>query len=578
MHSPNPRAGGAGCQGCTATDQGIGASGGGFDLMANPNSNVGLDPEGALVLERGAAGGVALIWIANTEAGTVSKIDTRTYTELGRYEVAVNWNKEGDDNGPSRTSVDSEGSVYAGARYGDFVTKVSAAGSACGDTNGDGMVTTSTSPDDVLPLGQDDCVRWQTDIGGDARGVAVQETPAQFIIEPVLDGEAKITEIPGSRFVWAGGQEKPAMLHKLDAETGAIVFSIVPPARVYGLALDGRDNLWISARGDDAIGRVDTTRCVDGSCANEPVCVTTCSDTSCPSACDSAVVERIELATGGSPYGITVDCDQRVWVGGAHGGEGVRRYDPLAPANERLKLVPVPGEDDDGVHGIAADAKGWVWGAARDEGVWRIHADDLTFSHVPGTGGGDFSAKGMAVDRDGLVWAVPLRKEYAIVITPGQAPGDETVAKPIDGFDGPYTYSDMSGEQRRLAANDPGTYRTVFEGCAHGETDWRSLDYEVETPAATLVIFRARSADTIAELENAEWFDLGSAPGSRAPLPLQAAITPAGQASGRYLELMVLLFTDADDSTSKGGCSVSQGVSPRVLSFGLSKACAAGPL
>lgn len=565
-----PAAPGQGCLGCTTVNQGVGATGGGFDPVGNPSSHVGLDGEGALVIERGAAGGVRLIWIANTAAGTVSKVDTHTYTELGRYEVAVNWSKEGDDNGPSRTSVDSEGSVYAGARFGDFVTKIAAAGENCGDTNGDGIVTTSTGPHDVLPLGQDDCLRWQTDIGGDARGVAVQETPTQFIVEEVLDGDPKITEIPGTRFVWAGGQEDTPMLHKLGAETGAIIFSIPPPARVYGLALDGRDNLWISGRGDSAIGRVDTTRCVDASCQNETVCVTRCSDTICPATCDDAVLERIELQTGGSPYGITVDCQQRVWVGGAHGGEGVRRYDPLAAANERLKLVPVPGEDGDGVHGIAADADGWVWGAARNQGVWRIHGDDLTFSKVPGTGGDDFSAKGMAVDRDGLVWAIPLRGDYAMVITPGAAPGAETVDKPIDGFDGPYTYSDMSGEQRRLASNEPGTYRSVFEGCSAGDTEWRELDFEVETPNSTWVLFRARSADTIAELEGADWFDVAAAPGARVPVPIQPFITGAG----RYLELMVLLFTNEEGSTSKDGCTVTPDLSPRVLNFAVSHFCA----
>jgi hypothetical protein len=238
-----------------------------------------------------------------------------------------------------------------------------------------------------------------------------------------------------------------------------------------------------------------------------------------------------------------------------------------------LKVAAVPGSDEDGIHGIAADANGWVWGAARDQGVWRVHGDDLSFSQVPGTGGSDFSAKGIAIDRAGLVWAIPLRRDYAMVITPGAGPGAETVDKPIDGFEGPYTYSDMSGEQRRLASNDPGSYRTVFEGCVMGDTEWRDLEFDVETPDATWVIFRARTAETPAELDGAEWFDAAVAPGASTAVPLQTFIAQAGQKPGHYLELMVLLFTDAEGSTSKDGCTVTPGLSPRVLSFGVSHLC-----
>jgi hypothetical protein len=557
-----------------------------FDLDGNPSEHVGLDPDGALILERGGGSTDGLIWIANTRQGTVSKVDTNTFTELGRYEVPIDWDLRSDENGPSRTSVDSDGNVYAGARFGSAITKISALGSRCADANGDGQVTTSSGPGDLLALGEDDCLLWTTDIGGDARGVAVQEFPSKFDISEGPDEETVITEIPGRRYVWTGGQEV-RKLHKLDAETGEILLTIDAPVPVYGLALDGLANLWISGREWEgggqrgAIARVDTKRCVDDSCAAEQVCAAQCSETSCPDSCDGAVLARLELDW--QSYGITVDCAQRVWLGGAHGGDGVARLDPLAAADQRLRIVrEVAGSDDQGVHGIAADANGWVWGGARDLGVWRIHADTLDFVQVAGTGGPDFSAKGMAVDRRGRVWAVPYRLDYAMVITPGATIDDATVEKPIAGFEGPYTYSDMTGEQRRLAANDPGSYRQRFEGCAGPKpTVWRDLSWDVEVPDGTFVLFLARTADTEAELERAPWFQIASTPGHKDPIAIGPFISGAMQTPGRLLEIDVRLYVreqiEIDAPRDRCAAVAEPGmVTPRVKSFDVSHACAPG--
>ena len=569
--------------GCTREETGAG-TGKPFDLDDNPSEGVGLDPDGALILERDEGESDELIWIANTSEYTVSKVDTAAFEELGRYYIpGVDTTINPSENGPSRTSVDSEGSVYAGARMGNGVTKVSAAGEDCPDTNGDGMITTSTGIGDVLPAGEDDCVIWTTDIGGDARGVAVQEIPARVEVEMAPDEEPVVTEYPAQRYVWVGGHDTER-LHKLDAETGEILFSIDPPTAVYGLALDGRGNLWIAAQKERAFGRVDTTRCVDASCASETVCATICTEADCPDTCDDAILERIEPRNADdvamSSYGITVDCNQRVWLGGAWSTDGaalgVKRYDPLADAADRLRLVTmVAGVEADGVNGIAADASGFVWGAGGETGVWRIDSDSLDFVQVAGTGGEDFQAKGIAMDRQGKVWAIPLRDSYAMVITPGATLNDATVEKPMDGFVGPYTYSDMSGEQRRLAANEPGTYRQMFEGCSDETivTEWQDLEWDVVTPMGTYVVFRGRTAESVADLEEADWFPLTAVPGGMPPLPITQLIQAADQEPGRYLEVEVQLITTELGSESKDGCSVTPATTPRVRSFAVAHLC-----
>jgi len=549
-----------------------------FDVSRGTNEGVRVDDDGALVLEAGTGSAAGLIWIANTAEGTVSKVDTASMTELGRYRVPYAEDIDPGENGPSRTSVDSDGNVYVGARKGDSISKVSAAGERCPDTNGDGASTTSSGPGDILALGADDCFIWSTDIASDARGVAVQEIASKFVIENAPDMEPNVREIPGARFVWVGGQDV-VKLHKIDAETGAVLFSMVPPTSVYGLAMDGRSNLWLVAQKESAIGRIDTTRCVDANCANETVCVTQCTETSCPTDCDSAIVERIELPQ--SSYGVTVDCRQRVWLGGAYGGDGVKRYDPLADADKRLSILTgVAEEGERGINGIAADSKGFVWGAGNDSGVWRINADTLDFRQVAGTGGKDFSAKGMAIDRSGRVWAIPLRQEYAMVITPGPTIDDATVEKPIGGFVGPYTYSDMTGEQRRLAANEPGFYRQLFTGCAENvPTNWGELSWDVETPESSYVVFKARTADTPQALEAASWVAIAAAPGRNGPVGL-ASFFPQG--TERYFEIEVRLFPSppplggmpGDLQEARLGCNPEKQLSsPRIKTFGATHSC-----
>jgi hypothetical protein len=567
--------------GCTRTSAGPGGDSP-FDPDAETSENVGLDPDGALILRREADMKGGLIWISSTALGMISKVDTETMTELGRYRVAP-WAMD-EQNGPSRTTVDSEGNVYVGLRTGTTISKVSAAGAMCPDTNGDGVVTTSTGPADVLPFGQDDCLIWTTEIGHDARGIAVQEIPGKVTIEHSPDKEPVVTETPAQKYVWITGISANHMLHKLDAETGQILFSIKPPTTGYGMALDGVGNLWLSGRGTSpvAIGRVDTTRCVDAGCGTEMVCTHTCTSASCPGTCDDAILEKIEVP-GVTVYGITVDCRQRVWTGVYNDASdgGMMMYDPLGAGN-RMTYLP----QGKGMHGIAADGNGHVWAAADSKGVYR--ADGMTLQVVqvagttPGAAGTGGGPKGMSVDRQGKVWAIPIRGDLtsaltATVITPGPTVNDATVAMPFTGFAGSYTYSDMTGEQNRLASNEPGSYRQVFEGCTGkgATTKWKDLEWDVDAPAGTVVVFRVRSADTMDGLESADWIILASLPGPSSPLELDPYFAGAMQETGKYVEVQVELLAESTEDMGWNLCAndMTELLTPRVKEFGVTFTC-----
>ena len=532
-----PDGGGTGCKGdCTVSQAGPGTAKP-FIPGGGNSSHVGLDPSGALVLDRSASGNPNLIWIANTGENTVLKVDTNTFQELGRY-----YTGSGD---PSRTSVDSRGNVFVGNRSGESLTHISAAGAQCPDTNHDGQITTSSGPGDLLAPGQDDCVLWETALGGDIRGVAAQDIVKQVQPDPDLPPQAEI-----HRYVWTGGLH--GQLYKLDAETGQILITMASPTPIYGLALDGNGQLWMSS-GGSSFGRVDTTKCIDDASCAVAVCDTTCDSSGmCSDACDSAVLERIGIPD--SMYGITVDFKQRVWLGG---GGGLKRYNPHVPAAERFVMT-----SNGFSHGVAADAKGFVWGATKPD-VVRLNGDTLEQVILPMQ-----DSKGMAVDTAGKIWNIDQQGQ-AVVITPGPAIGDNAVQTVLSNLTGPYTYSDMTGLQASLASNDPGYYRQIFEGCPAGaQTTWSELSWDAETPANTSVTFRVRTAATEPELQSAVWVVAALVPPDSSPADLVKKFLATSLAHERFLEIEVWLAITQQDPTGK--------VTPKVNSFGVTYSCPSG--
>ena len=540
---------------CIPFDVGAGTSSP-FNLATHENAGVTIDPTGALTLDPASTGIPNIIWIANTGEGTVTKVDTKTYKVLGRYAVGPS----GTTLDPSRTSVNSAGDVFLGNRSGGRLVKISSAGAKCPDTNKDGKVTTSTGLTDVLPWGQDDCVLWEVSVPGEGmvRGVAAQdiEVPA-----PIPDDPQHVNEFHA---VWAGGTTGRTV-RKFDGETGALLISTASPTAIYGLALDGNGQLYMSGNTDGAsFGRVDTNRCKDqASCDAAEICVTdcdaagACTCTSCTSGpCENAIKERINLPD--AVYGITVDYKQRVWLG----GNGVKRYDPKAPAASRYTK-----STDDFFHGIAADAKGFVWAANGSNQVRRVNGDTMQYLDVD-----NVPSKGMAVDRDGKIWAISLNNGASVVV-PGPLITDNTILSPpggnteLSGNAAPtglgycYTYSDMTGQQLALANAKPGYYRQVIDSCS-GETTWFDLSWTVNTPPNTKVSFYGRTADTKDALPAATWVRLATAPPDTSPVSLAKAFgaTPLKEA----LEIEVRL----------AGTFVNNAlVSPTVSKFGVTKTC-----
>jgi len=549
-----------------------GPDGEAFDIDGN-GDNVGLDPDGAIVLELGSGEGSKYIWIANTGEHTVSKVNVETFVEEGRYLLdsgvpGAQGGNFGTD--PSRTSVNLQGDAFVGSRGGSALTRVSVLGEDCPDTNGDGVVTTSTDAT-FLPWGQDDCVMWQTQLSGKIRGVAAQDIPGETTIEPQPDGPPAITTTASEHYVWVGSNNdgSSSQLWKIDVSTGNILITMQPPTHVYGLAMSG-DGLLYTTGGYHGgnVGWVDTAVCLDDVSCAVPVCTVACAPGACPADCDGSAVGLLDMGGGtGNFYGITVDCKQRVWVG-AHNGGLVRRYDRAQVSADRL--ITVPGTA--GVSGIATDRNGFVWGGRWSIGdSIRMDAETLAFTPVPNS-----SAHGVAIDGLGRVWHIPINGNEVTVTEPGPGLMDSTNLQTVAGFVSAYTYSDMTGEQLRGASAEPGTYRHRFSGCGEGQpTDWKQLVFDAELPDGTWLVFRARVASDPAGLEDADWVGLVAVPGVDSPVAIEDYLKAAGMSTGNAIEIEVELLTENAGGMAVDRCSgAADGATPRLKSLSLRHSCA----
>ena len=478
------------------------------------DEGVSLDADGNVTLEVDAVTpDEKIIWIANTPDGTVSKVDTTTYLELARYFTGA----EGRGNDPSRTSVNGFGDVYIGNRGGGSISKIYG---DCPDQNNDGMIQTSTGAADVKPWGEDECQAWTTELceGCLIRAVAAQDIGPNNEVKPV---------------VWVGGFRN-STIWKLDGQTGQVLLTTTSPVRPYGFAIDKTGNLWVSGPNfgygseSTGFGRIDTNRCVDDASCNVEVCMG-----EGPTE-DACIKQRIGLTY--QPYGITVDFNQNVWLGGTN----IALYEPSKPAGSRLNVTNSPGF----IHGISADDKGFVYGAIQGTGTLQIDASNPA-SHQFIAGGGS-TAKGMAIDKDGKVWSVN-RSGDATVFQPGATLADTTVVSTVSGFTAPYTYSDMTGQQLSLASDAIGFYRRVYKECPVDEylsTTWKDLTWEAEVPVDSEMTIRIRYANTRAALAAAEWTEIAKLPGADvSPFDVGALLQSKGVASPAFIEVDILMVS-----------------------------------
>ncbi|WP_181234431.1 hypothetical protein [Enhygromyxa salina] len=348
------------------------------------------------------------IWIANSSQSTVSKVNTRTMMEEGRYLTKADANGN-----PSRTSVSVDGRAVAVANRRGGIIKIWARADDCAGPN------TSTGPNDVKPWGQDDCVAWYTDFpqAASQRPVAwttgvMDEVTCEWSDQKIWTAEGRGGN--GGAFC----SDDRIYVHRLDGDTGEIedTIELMYPCTtfgVYGGVVDANNDFWI-------------TRLFEGSPGGLRI--------------DFDTLTHTEMGSFYG-YGIAVDHQGKIW-----GGTGVPgKWDPNLNS-----WTSINGSIMNSGVGLAEDKQGRMW-VGINGGIQAFDAESMAFGPQVLFPNETIQSKGISVDVDGYIWAIPDNQSRAYRVDP-----DDLSFQSISGFVGAYTYSDMTGGSLyNVACNPP---------------------------------------------------------------------------------------------------------------------------
>jgi hypothetical protein len=361
-----------------------------FDVLTSLDAGVG-----GCGGESGGDVEFSYIWIANSNQSTVSKIDTQSLVEVGRYLTRADANGN-----PSRTSVNLNGDVAVANRNGG-ITMIRARAEDCPDAS-----NTSSGPADVKPW-IDGCIAWHTPFDYTSqRPVAWTHGTWNAATceweDPMLWTAGARAGIPNSIEVLL-----------LDGETGVVTQTIPIPEvpngayefGIYGAAVDGDGNFWGSQLDVGHLVRVNF---------------------------DDLVHDSWPMPVVG--YGMTVDHLGRPWTCNAQ----VARFDPVAEAWDIGAGEPGPGGA-----GCMEDGNGTLWVAGTAITAIDLDTMDLVAQYpMPIIGGNPDTGygRGISIDFEGYVWSPSHWSNAAYRLDPATGEFDK-----VEGLDFPYTYSDMTG-------------------------------------------------------------------------------------------------------------------------------------
>jgi len=368
------------------------------------------------------------IWVANSPQGTVSKIDTMTGTEVGRYATGPASQPE-----PSRTSVNLYGDVavtnrgsLAGGSGG--VTKIAARIDDCVDLNGNGMIETSVGAANVLPWGSDECVLWNTVISSDG----YEHGPRPTAWEGSVTQQGCASPNPRLWVGWYDFVGGAGVFHRIDGATGTIEDTVnVAPWNgldygPYGGAVNKDGDLWAIGWQQGPLVRIDG---------------------------DTLEIERITMPPPPAPdqqwaYGMSLDQYGNPWIATAGAAAvydvAAGQWQFISTGNQSMRGVMVDSEDR---AWFAVDADAALFGC----GLGLIDVQTRTLVAPAIALPGCSTPVGVSIDVEGFVWVIDQGSNQAFKVDPETYQIQLTVA----GLQAPYTYSDMTGAGLNLVVNPP---------------------------------------------------------------------------------------------------------------------------
>jgi hypothetical protein len=358
-----------------------------FDVHAIPDASAGF-------CGGGQQPDFSYIWMANSGQGTMTKLNTETMIEEGRYYM-----RPDGQGSPSRTSVALSGNVAIAARdSGGGVTKFWAQHEDCEESNGMPGLQTSSGANDILPWNTEECHAWHQPFAGKNYWTnrPMAWAPGEYN-EGTCDWEDEM--------LWTSGTGNSVEVLLLDGLTGDIAETVQIPemngGMMYGGAVDGDGNFWGLEYGTWIV-RVDR----------------------------EDFTHQMFSVPGGPGYGIAVDVEGRVWTcGDGHAS----RFDP-----ETEQWQTTPGAFGGGIGGCMTDGATTLYHSRYPEGV-IVAIDTESVTQIDEYIIPDY-VHGISVDFKGKVWGVTFAGSQVFRL--------DVETEQVDtygGLIGAYTYSDMTG-------------------------------------------------------------------------------------------------------------------------------------
>ncbi len=445
-------------------------------------------------------------WIANAGEGTISKVNTQTGREVGRYYTGppdannFSWYLS-----PSRTVIDKDGNCWVANRTNapDTASVTMIVIDGGDDRNLNTIIDTSTDlnnngvidPSEILPWGQDERVK------------------RHYLVGNVAGDAARGMVIDKAGFLWVGLSASLSLI-KLDPNLPIATYapnqppSMPPPlANVftgkfpYGLALSPSGLLYMSTLSYEAF-EFDPGLASGGTNLGP------------------ALTDSIDHSPAMN-YGLAVDKDCNVWFA-SPSHPRVIRWD----TNANTWSVSGAGAPASG-RGITIDFNNNAWFTCSDASNSVVRYNNTpspTVSAVyPTTAWGPI---GIGVASDGNLIVTPSGGIWNKI---DQFTG-ANLALPGPQLTGmaPYTYSDFTGSLQSLASLHQGTWSVITDGLSPAIL-WNLVSWTPSTPPGTSIQIQARTGQTLPLLAAASWTTIGAPGPLGSPMP------------GRYIETRATL-------------------------------------
>lgn len=380
------------------------------------------------------------LWMASINKGSMYKIDTETGKILGEYLTSPDLQPKG----PSRVTVDKNGSVWVANNNGNSVIRVCLPESGLWiDKNGNGVCDTSVGLGDVRAWAN----AGEADTEG---GVTTAQDECIINYVKVSSTGTRHLSVDKNNDVWASGSGNKKF-DLIDGVTGLIKRTEGSVGfGGYGGLIDSKGFLWSSG----SLLRWDTTQPLTG---------------------------RNGVNWYGyfrDSYFLGIDKTGNVWETALE-GNAIRKYDPDGV------LLGQYNHGYENAQGCVADLNGDIW-------VSHMYRGSNTVGHIKNNGQfvGNVTvptgATGVAVDSKGYIWASCYDAQKAVRINPnlGAIGADgithigEVDLSTEDLGGKLYNYSDMTGSTLQGAPN-MGYWSVTFDSNLNlakwGVIDWNSI-------------------------------------------------------------------------------------------------------